>query len=342
MKKVIIYTDGACSGNPGPGGYAAILICDGVQKEISGGEAETTNNRMELMAPIEALKLLKEKCDVEIYSDSSYVVDSFTKGWIYSWKKNGWKRKDGPLKNPELIRTLYELCQNHEVKWIKVKGHSDDPLNNRCDMLAVAAAASYKKQRPSSAPEETEKTEVRDREYYGALAEKIIHTETIFSGRVFRVEVSEVALPDGKTAEREIIRHNGGAAIAAVDAQKNILLVRQFRVAAGAELLEIPAGKLEPGEDPRSCAARELEEETGFRAGTLKPLFAMYPTPGYCSEQLHLYYACDLEQGHIHRDEEEFLHVVRLPYKIAYKMVLNGQICDAKTIAGILAVRELI
>ena len=87
MKKVIIYTDGACSGNPGPGGYAAILICDGVQKEISGGEAETTNNRMELMAPIEALKLLKEKCDVEIYSDSSYVVDSFTKGWIYSWKK---------------------------------------------------------------------------------------------------------------------------------------------------------------------------------------------------------------------------------------------------------------
>ena len=113
-------------------------------------------------------------------------------------------------------------------------------------------------------------------------------------------------------------------------------------MAAGAELLEIPAGKLEPGEDPRSCAARELEEETGCRAGTLKPLFAMYPTPGYCSEQLHLYYACDLEQGHIHRDEEEFLHVVRLPYKIAYKMVLNGQICDAKTIAGILAVRELI
>ena len=143
MKKVIIYTDGACSGNPGPGGYAAILICDGVQKEISGGEAETTNNRMELMAPIEALKLLKEKCDVEIYSDSSYVIDSFTKGWIYSWKKNGWKRKEGPLKNPELIRTLYELCQNHEVKWIKVKGHADDPLNNRCDMLAVAAAADW-------------------------------------------------------------------------------------------------------------------------------------------------------------------------------------------------------
>lgn len=233
MKKVIIYTDGACSGNPGPGGYAAILMCDGVQKEISGGEAETTNNRMELRGPIEALKLLKEKCDVEIYSDSSYVVDSFEKGWIYSWEKNGWKRKDGPLKNPELIRELYDLCMYHNVKWVKVKGHADNVFNNRCDALAVAAAAAYKRQKTDA---------VRDQEYHGELAEKIAKTDLVFDGRVFRVELSEVKLPDGKTAKREIIRHNGGAAIVALDAQKNILLVKQFRIAAGAELLEIPAG----------------------------------------------------------------------------------------------------
>ena len=319
MKKVIIYTDGACSGNPGPGGYGAILMCDGVQKEISGGEPETTNNRMELRGPIEALRLLKEKCDVEIYSDSSYVVDSFVKGWVHSWKKNGWKRKEGPLKNPELIRELYELCMYHQVKWVKVKGH---------------AAAAFKKK------EHVEEAAVRDREYQGELAETILKTETVFSGRVFRVEVSEVELPDGKTAGREIIRHNGGAAIAAVDAQKNILLVKQFRVAAGTELLEIPAGKLEAGEEPLSCAVRELEEETGCKAGTVQFLFSMYPTPGYCSEQLHVFFADDLKAGRIHRDEEEFLHVVKVPYDIAYKMVMNGQIRDAKTIAGILAIKE--
>ena len=325
MKKVIIYTDGACSGNPGPGGYAAILMCDGVQKEISGGEAETTNNRMELRGPIEALKLLKEKCDVEIYSDSSYVVDSFEKGWIYSWEKNGWKRKDGPLKNPELIRELYDLCMYHNVKWVKVKGHADNVFNNRCDALAVAAAAAYKRQKTDA---------VRDQEYHGELAEKIAKTDLVFDGRVFRVELSEVKLPDGKTAKREIIRHNGGAAIVALDAQKNILLVKQFRIAAGAELLEIPAGKLECEEAPIACAARELEERN------LKLLFSIFPTPGYCSEELHIYYADELITGHIHRDEEEFLHVVKLPYEIAYKMVMNGQIRDAKTIAGILAVRD--
>ncbi len=336
MKKVIIYTDGACSGNPGPGGYAAILMCDGAQKEISGGEQETTNNRMELRGPIEALKLLKEKCDVEIYSDSAYVVDSFEKGWVYSWKKNGWKRKDGPLKNSELIRELYDLCMFHNVKWIKVKGHADNAFNNRCDALAVAAAASYKQQAEPLAAAEA----VRDREYHGELAERIAKTETVFDGRVFRVELSEVLLPDGKTAAREIIRHNGGAAIAALDAQGNLLLVKQYRIAAGAELLEIPAGKLEPGEDPLACAMRELEEETGYKAGSMTLLFSLYPTPGYCSEQLHIYYAQELSAGHIHRDEEEFLHVVKLPYEIAYKMALNGQIRDAKTIAGILAIRD--
>ena len=335
MKKVVIYTDGACSGNPGPGGYAAILMCGDVKKEISGGEKDTTNNRMELRGPIEALKLLKEKCEVEIYSDSSYVVDAFSKGWVQGWKNNGWKRKDGPLKNPELIKELYELCQYHNVKWIKVKGHADNEYNNRCDELAVQAAAKYKN---GNVSENT--ASVRDTEYSGELFEKIIKTETMFTGRVFKVEVSEVELPDGQRSTREIIRHNGGAAIVAIDENNNIFLVKQYRIAAGQEMLEIPAGKLEIGEDPLNCAIRELEEETGMQAGEIKHLFSMYATPGYCAEKLHIYIATGLKPGHIHRDEEEFLHVIKLPFDIAYKMVMNGQLNDAKTIAGILAAKS--
>lgn len=335
MKKVVIYTDGACSGNPGPGGYGVILMCGNVKKELSGGEADTTNNRMELRGPIEALKLLKEKCEVEIYSDSSYVVDAFSKGWVYGWKNNGWKRKDGPLKNPELIKELYELCQYHSVKWIKVKGHADNEFNNRCDALAVAAAAKYK----SGVSEENN---VRDTEYSGVLYEKIFNTDTVFKGRVFSVDVADVELPDGQKSSREIIRHNGGAAIVALDEDNNIFLVRQYRIAADQELLEIPAGKLEIGEDPLACAKRELEEETGMVAGEIKHLFSMYATPGYCSEKLHIYFAHDLKQGKIHRDEEEFLHVIKLPFDIAFKMAMNGQFSDAKTIAGILAVKNLI
>jgi len=331
MKKVIIYTDGACSGNPGPGGYAAILMCGDFKREISGGEPETTNNRMELRGPIEALKLLKEKCEVEIYSDSAYVVDAFTKGWVYGWKNNGWKRKDGPLKNPELIRELYDLCQYHSVKWIKVKGHADNEYNNRCDELAVAESIKYKSGK-----------EVRDVEYNGELAEKIISTETMFKGRVFTVEVSKVELPDGQTSTREIIRHNGGAAIVALDDERNIFLVRQFRIATGQEMLEIPAGKLEAGEDPLVCAKRELEEETGMQAGEIKHLFSMYATPGYCGERLHIYFADNLKSGQIHRDEGEFLHVIKMPFDEAYQMVMDGKFSDAKTISGILAVRNLI
>ena len=335
MRKVVIYTDGACSGNPGPGGYAAILMCDGASKEISGGEPETTNNRMELRGPIEALKLLKEKCDVEIYSDSTYVVDSFNKGWVYAWKKNGWKRKDGPLKNPELIKELYELCSYHSVKWIKVKGHADNEYNNRCDALAVAAAASFKKKA------DVESEPVRDTEYSGELAEKITDAKNVFNGKVFNIEVLDVSLPDGSSAKREIVRHAGGAAIVAIDEDKNILLVKQFRIATGKELLEIPAGKLEKGEDPAVCATRELEEETGYIPSDIRHVFTLYPTPGYCSEQLHIYFSKDLAKGNIHRDEGEFLHIVKLPYDIAYKMAASGQIIDAKTVAGILAAKDL-
>lgn len=139
MKKVILYTDGACSGNPGPGGYGAILIYNGVEKEISGGEKNTTNNKMEMMAVIKGLEMLKEACEVEVYSDSAYVVNSIEKGWIYSWKKNGWKKADKKeVKNIDLWERLLKLMVTHKVTFNKVKGHADDELNNRCDRLAVS------------------------------------------------------------------------------------------------------------------------------------------------------------------------------------------------------------
>lgn len=138
MKKVIIYTDGACSGNPGAGGWGAILKYGEHEKEISGFEDNTTNNRMELTAAIEALKLLKEKCEVELYSDSAYLINGFNEGWIEKWKINGWKTsgKD-EVKNVELWQKLNELNSKHKIKWIKVKGHSDNEYNIRCDKLAT-------------------------------------------------------------------------------------------------------------------------------------------------------------------------------------------------------------
>lgn len=140
MKKVIIYTDGACSGNPGPGGWGAVLLCDGTQKEISGAQPNTTNNIMEMTAVLEALKMLKYECDVEIYSDSAYVVNCFNQGWIYNWKKNNWKTASKePVKNRELWEELYNLTKKHKVQFFKVKGHSDNELNNRCDYLATTA-----------------------------------------------------------------------------------------------------------------------------------------------------------------------------------------------------------
>ena len=140
MKKVIIYTDGACSGNPGPGGWGAILMYNETSKEISGALNNTTNNVMELTAVIEALKLLKYKCNVKLYSDSAYVVNAFNQGWIYNWKKNNWKTASKePVKNQELWEELYSLVQKHKVEFIKVKGHSDNEYNNRCDFLATSA-----------------------------------------------------------------------------------------------------------------------------------------------------------------------------------------------------------
>lgn len=139
-KKVRLYTDGACSGNPGPGGYGAILIYKGIEREISDYEISTTNNRMEIMAVIKGLELLKEPCEVTVYSDSAYVVNTIDKGWIYSWKKNNWIKSDKEkVKNIELWERMLELMQMHKVKFVKVKGHSDNTYNNRCDKLAVDA-----------------------------------------------------------------------------------------------------------------------------------------------------------------------------------------------------------
>ena len=136
MEEVIIYTDGACSGNPGPGGWGSILMYKNEKKEISGGNKDTTNNIMEITAVIEALKLLKFPCSVKIYSDSSYVVNCFKQGWIYNWKKNGWKTASKePVKNKELWEELYHFTTIHKIEFIKVKGHSDNIYNNRCDEL---------------------------------------------------------------------------------------------------------------------------------------------------------------------------------------------------------------
>lgn len=137
MEEVTIYTDGACSGNPGPGGWGALLMYQDSKKEISGGKENTTNNVMELTAVIEGLKLLKFPCKVKLYSDSAYVVNAFNQKWIYGWIKNGWKNASKePVKNQELWQELYSLTKTHEVEFIKVKGHSDNEYNNRCDELA--------------------------------------------------------------------------------------------------------------------------------------------------------------------------------------------------------------
>lgn len=143
--EVILYTDGACSGNPGPGGWGALLKYNGREKTLSGGETHTTNNRMEMKAVIEGLKALTMPCHVKIHSDSALIINAFTKGWIENWKKRGWKKSDKkPVENRELWEGIIEAGEQHTLEWIKVKGHSDDVLNNRVDALAVEASQRYK------------------------------------------------------------------------------------------------------------------------------------------------------------------------------------------------------
>ncbi len=145
MKNVTIYTDGACSGNPGPGGWGAILKYGEHEKELSGSEPSTTNNRMELMGVISALEALKEPCAVDLYSDSKYVVDGITKNWAKKWRSNNWIKSDKtPAKNPELWGRLLDLLEKHKVVFHWVKGHANNPYNNRCDEMAVAEYQKYK------------------------------------------------------------------------------------------------------------------------------------------------------------------------------------------------------
>lgn len=160
IKKITIYTDGACSGNPGPGGWAAILDYNGHRKEISGFMAGTTNNRMEMFAVISGLGALKEPCDVTVYSDSSYVVQAFNEHWVEKWKRNGWKTASGgKVENQDLWFVLnVQIAKQHQVRFVKVKGHADNPDNNRCDELARAAIDEYR--RINTEPKEEKETSV--------------------------------------------------------------------------------------------------------------------------------------------------------------------------------------
>lgn len=146
MKKVCIYTDGACSGNPGPGGWAAILIYNGHERELSGGEPATTNNRMELIAAISALEALKEPCEVELWTDSQYLARAVNEGWLAGWKRRGWRRKEGELKNPELWQALDTLLARHKVSFNWLKGHDGHEYNERCDALAVTQRDKFSRQ----------------------------------------------------------------------------------------------------------------------------------------------------------------------------------------------------
>ena len=335
MKHVDIYTDGACKGNPGPGGYAAILIYGNKEYVLSGFDPDTTNNRMELTAAIEGLGALKEVCEVSLFSDSSYLTDAFNKGWIYNWEKNGWRSGRTEVKNPDLFKILLDFSRIHKVKWIHVKGHADNEYNNRCDELAVNEYMKH------LSPEEADDgvSEIdRDAPYDGPLEETVVSEKKRFSGKVFNVEERVVKLSDGSLKDREIVVHSGGSAIVAVDSDRKIYLVRQFRSAAGKVMLEIPAGKLEKGEDPLEAAVRELHEETGLTAdiSSVRKLGEFYATPGYCSEVMHLYFVySDIKAGTPHRDRGELLRCETYDFDEVLKMVYEGKFQDAKTVIGI-------
>lgn len=172
--------------------------------------------------------------------------------------------------------------------------------------------------------------------------EKTLSSENLFEGRIFRVTRSKVLLEDGKTSHREIVCHPGGAAILPMTGQGEVYLVRQFRYAFGRELLEIPAGKLEPGEDPEAAARRELWEECGFSADSVINLMPVYPTVGYDTEVIHMYLAQGLRCGEAHPDPGEFVTAEKLPLKDAVDMVLRGEIRDGKTVAALLKVQLLL
>lgn len=172
------------------------------------------------------------------------------------------------------------------------------------------------------------------------MQEIITGTRKIFKGRVVRLNVHEVRLPNGQLSRREMVHHNGAVAVIALDADQNVLLVRQFRLGANAVMLEIPAGILEPDEAPLLCAERELQEEVGYKPGKLEPLGGFFAAPGYTTEYIHLFLATDLTESRLLGDDDEFLELHRLPFAEALAMVERGDIVDAKTIIGLLRVAK--
>lgn len=174
------------------------------------------------------------------------------------------------------------------------------------------------------------------------LKEKIISTENIFKGRIIDVKVHTVELPDGNQAKREVIEHSGGVGIIAITPEREVFMVTQYRIAAKQTMLEIPAGKLEPNEDPYNAAMRELQEETGYKASTLIPLGEYYATPGYCGEKLIIYMATDLEYCGQNLDDGEFLNVEKYSLDKLYEMVMNNEIHDCKTAIGILKAKAIL
>ena len=174
------------------------------------------------------------------------------------------------------------------------------------------------------------------------LTEKLVTSRQVFKGRILDVRVDTVSLPNGRQSTREIVHHPGGVGILALDGENNVLTVTQYRYAYGKLLLEIPAGKLEPGEDPREAAIRELREETGASAGRFEPLGEIYPSPGYCDEIIHLYLARDLTFGDTDPDEDEFLTLWRIPFPQMVEKVLSGEVPDAKTVAAVLKAKVLL
>ena len=170
------------------------------------------------------------------------------------------------------------------------------------------------------------------------MHEKITHTESIYSGRVVKLVVHDVELPDGKPSKRELVQHPGAVAVVALDDAQNVLLVRQYRIAADQILLEIPAGTLDPGEEPEVCAVRELQEETGYRPGQIEKIGGIFVAPGYTTEFIHLYLASDLSDSKLAQDDDEFLEVERLPLADALALIERGDIVDGKSISALLLV----
>ncbi|MFA7467337.1 MAG: NUDIX hydrolase [Desulfotomaculaceae bacterium] len=171
---------------------------------------------------------------------------------------------------------------------------------------------------------------------------KATDSETVFQGRIVDVRRDKVLLPDGRSATMEIVSSSDATAVVAITADRKVLLINQFRYAAGGMLLEIPAGKMEPGESPKDCAGRELEEETGFRPGTLRQLVSFYTSPGFCTEKIHLYLAGDLTRYQQNLDQDEFIEVIDIPLDEALAKVDRGEITDAKTIVGLLMAHRII